>query len=519
MAEVLSLEGVSKSFGGSRVLRDVNLRVRAGEVHALVGENGSGKSTLVKILSGYHRADSLSRAAIGGVEVRLPLSGTMASRAGLGFVHQDLGLLDSGSVVENLLLGRFHMRLAWRIPWAAERRRTRRILDHYGLGEVRPTDLVGSLGGAQRAMLAVARAALALNRETHATSTPPAGGLLVVDEVTAYLPEDAVRRVLDTFRRTANLGFGVLLVTHRLEEVFAAADWVTVLRDGAVARSCAVKEVTRNELVGLMIGRVLDEGRLSVPPPASPRPAPRAAVEVSELSCDKVRGVSFAVGPGEVVGLTGLVGSGFESIPYAIFGAVRAEGALTVRGDHLRLHGLTPRRALDAGVALIPAGRLSRGAVGSATVAENMSLLTATRLWRRGFRGPREEVRRAVDMIERFDIRPGSPNIELARLSGGNQQKAIIAKWLTSDASLFVIHEPTQGVDVGAKGEILRAIRSLAETGKAILVASADQVDLARVCDRVLVLRDGGIHSELTGAHVTETNITAAAHGLSVAVA
>lgn len=519
MGDVLLLEGVSKSFGGSRALLDANLRVRAGEVHALVGENGSGKSTLVKILSGYHRADGLSRAIVGGLEVRLPLSRAMASRVGLGFVHQDLGLLDSGSVVENLLLGRFHTRFAWCIRWPAESRRARRILDRFGLEDVRPTDLVGALGGAQRAMLAVARAAEALNRESESHGVPALGGLLVVDEVTAYLPDDAVQRVLDTFRRTANLGFGVLFVTHRLEEVFAAADWVTVLRDGAVARSCAVKDVTRSQLVGLMIGRALDEGRLGVEATASLGRVSGAVVEVRDLACDKVKDVSFEVRPGEVVGLTGLVGSGFESIPYAVFGAVHAEGVLAVGPRRLALRGLTPRRALDAGLALIPAGRLTRGAVGSATVAENMSLLTAKRLWRRSFRGPHDDAVRATSLIERFDIRPRSPHAELGRLSGGNQQKAIIGKWLTSEGTLFVIHEPTQGVDVGAKGEILRAIRRLSEAGKAVLVASADQVDLARICDRVLVFRDGGIHTELIAAQVTETNITAAAHGLSGAVA
>jgi ribose transport system ATP-binding protein len=369
-------------------------------------------------------------------------------------------------------------------------------------------------------MLAVARAVEALNRETAVHGTPALnGGLLVLDEVTSYLLEDDSRRVLDTFRRTTELGFGVLFVTHRLEEVFAIANWVTVLRDGAVMRSCAVKDVTRSSLVGLMIGRVVDEGRLSAPALGSRGEVQGAVAEVSDLSCDRVKDVSFAVRAGEIVGLTGLVASGFELIPYALFGAVPAQGVLTVGGKRLALRGLTPRRALEAGLALIPAGRLTRGAVGTATVAENMSLLAASRMWRRSFWGPHEEAIAVASLTNRFDIRPRNPHIELGRLSGGNQQKAIIAKWLTSAASLFMVHELTQGVDVGAKGEILRTIRSLGEAGKAVLVASADHGDLARVCDRVLVFRDGAIFSEISGAQLTEAHISAAAHGLSGAVA
>lgn len=512
--DALCIEGLSKSFGANLVLRNVDLRVGAGEVHALVGENGSGKSTLVKVLSGYHKADSLTSATVGGADVRLPLSRTMASKVGLGFIHQDLGLLDSASVTENLLLGSYRTGLAWRIPWAAEHSRVAAILERFGLEDVRPSDLVGSLSAAQRAMVAVARAVEALHPEVQPSAGVAANGLLVVDEVTAYLPDDAVRQVLATFKRTAELGLGVLFITHRLEEVFEAADRVTVLRDGAVATSCAVKEMTRAELVSFMIGKALDEDRPGDRATVSGARSNDNAVAVEDLSAGEVDGVSFEVAPGEIVGLTGLVGTGFEVIPYALFGALPADGLLRVGPRSLRLRDLTPRQALEAGVALIPAGRLSRAAVGIATVAENMSLVTAGRLWRLGFKGPRAEASEARKLIDQFSIRPASPEAPLVRLSGGNQQKAIIAKWISSPASLFIIHEPTHGVDVGAKGEILRAVRNLAEAGKAILVASADQVDLARVCDRVLVLRDGGIHQELTGVQVTETNILAAAHGL-----
>lgn len=512
--DALCLEGVSKSFGANVVLRDVSLQVRAGEVHALVGENGSGKSTLIKILSGYHKADTVSKAAVGGVDVRLPLSRVTASKVGLGFVHQDLGLLESASVTENLLLGRYDTKFAWRIPWAAQHRRTAEILDQFGLEDVHPTDLISSLSGAQRAMVAVARAVQALHRSATPTEGTVTTGLLVVDEVTAYLPDDAVRQVLATFRRTADLGLGVLFVTHRLEEVFGSADRVTVLRDGAVAASCELANVTRPQLVSLMIGKALDEDKPKGPGPGPSDRRTEAVVKVRELSFGEVERVDFSVRYGEVVGLTGLVGTGFEAIPYALYGATRADGYLMIGARTLALRELTPRQALDAGVALIPAGRLLRGAVGAATIAENMCLITANQLWRLSFRGPRHEAARAKQLIDRFGIRPAYPDAPIGRLSGGNQQKAIIAKWLSSQADLFIIHEPTQGVDVGAKGEILRAIRNLGEAGKAVLVASADQVDLARVCDRVIVLRDGGIHSELSGRQLSESNITAAAHGL-----
>jgi len=514
MANALLLEGLSKAFGGNRVLRAVDLRVKGGEIHALVGENGSGKSTLVKVLSGYHAPDRLACAQVNGVDVRLPLPAGAAARAGLAFVHQDLALIESASVLENLFLGSLETKLGWRVPWRHEVLRANNVLARFGLGSVDPLQVMERLDGAERAMVAVARAVTALDRAERPGSGQASRGVLVVDEVTAYLPEDAVRRVLGTFRSTADLGFGVLFVTHRLEEVFSTADSVTVLRDGAVVHSSSVKAVTRQELVSLMVGRDLDEEAEVGAREVGAVGGEQAALVIENLEAGAVTDVSIRVLPGEVVGLTGLVGSGFESIPYALFGAAPANGRIRIGRQRASLRGWTPRRAMRAGLALVPAGRLTRGAVGTATVGENMLLLSARRLWRHGFISPAAERAAAESLMRQFDIRPPLSDIELGRLSGGNQQKAILAKWLTSGASAFLIHEPTQGVDVGAKGQILGTIRGLGNAGKALLVASADQVDLARVCDRVVVFREGRIHSELSGSGITEARISAAAHGI-----
>jgi ribose transport system ATP-binding protein len=492
---VLEAAGLSKTFGDRTVLRDVGLRVMPGEIHALVGQNGSGKSTLIKILAGYHAPDEGGSLWVRGRRVTLPIGPGEGARVGLAFVHQDLGLVDGATVTENLRLTRYETRAGWMVNWREERRRTGQALARFGLA-ISPDAVVSSLTAVQRALVAILRALDQLGESDE-------GAMLVLDEPTAYLPRDGIDQLFEAVREVAGSGIGVMFVSHRLEEVFALTDTVSVLRDGNLVTTAPTKTFDESSLVREILGSTLADLY-----PSEHQAGTKVAADVTGLTVKGLDDFQLQLKEGEIVGLTGLLGMGWERVPYLVFGAERAAGGtLRIDGRHWNLRDLSPHDARAAGVALIPGDRQRAGVVPDATVRENVTLATLGEYFDRAtLRHGRERVG-AVELLEQFAVSPADPENAMANLSGGNQQKVLVAKWFARSPRVVFMHEPTQGVDIGARRGIFLKIREIAETGAPLVIASSEYQDLARLCHRVLVFRDGRVVSELSGSQLSERGI------------
>jgi ribose transport system ATP-binding protein len=497
---------ISKRFGRTRALDDAELRLFAGEVHALLGENGSGKSTLVKVLSGIHEPEPEGVLEMYGRPLSLPLSPARCRELGLSVVHQELGLADDLSVADNLLLPELAVSRSWWLSPAARRRRARRLLSRLDLG-IDPSARVGALEPAERAQLALARAVGEAAEEGHGA----ARGVLLLDEPTAYLAETESERLFELVRAVAAEGAAVLLVTHDLDDALRSADGVTVLRDGRTVAQESTRRLDRGRLLELVIGRPIE------PSPAAERTPAQAgaAVTVADLSGGGLSRLTLEIQAGEIVGLTGPPGSGFEQVPAFLFGAAPAQsGRLRVGGRALDVRSLRPDTAVAAGIALVP-GDQRHGSVASLSLTENVTLPTLGRYG--GALLDRRRMRTDTSgLIERFDVRPARPELALGALSSGNQQKAVLAKWVALEPSLLLLDEPTRGVDVGARRRITALVRELAARGACVLCASADHEQLASLCDRVLVFAGGGPARELIGAEVTEERIATECHRIGL---
>lgn len=496
-ASIIDARGFSKTFSGRRVLRDVDLAVAPGEIHALVGQNGSGKSTFIKILSAYHAPDPGATLSVRGRRVELPLAPDVPGRLGLSFVHQDLGLFEDGSVLENLLVGQYRTSAGWRIPWRSERARARSILMALG-PDVDPDAPLRTLSEVDRTVLAIARA----------LSRMPAseGALLVLDEPTARLPHDSVEEFFARVRTIARRGHAVLFVSHRLDEVVELADRVTVLRDGGVSAHLERAELSVPRLVHAMLGEDLGEAHPDHDPGSG-----EVILHVDGLSGGAVERFDADLHRGEILGLTGLLGMGHDRIPYLLFGASPATAGRVTVGDRvLDAPAMTPRRSIELGIALLPGNRARDSGVGDATTRENMTLATLRSYFRDGWLRHTEERRAVLATMDAFEVTPLEPDAPMSTLSGGNQQKALLAKWLAVRPRVLLLDEPCHGVDVGAKRQILRLLAdAAANDGMAIIVSSVEASDLAELCHRVLVMRRGRIVSELRGSSVTTDRIAA----------
>jgi ribose transport system ATP-binding protein len=491
LAPALEARHISKGFGGTRALDAASIELRRGEVHALLGENGSGKSTLIRILAGFHAPEPGGELRVGGEHVPLPLPPGRSRELGLRFVHQNLGLIPSLSVVENLRLDELAGSGRRHISWRHERERARASLARAGV-DIDPRAIVDDLTPLDRARLAIVRA----------VETAP--DVLVLDEPTAFLPRSERERLFALVRAVAASGGCVLLVSHDLAEAREVADRITVLRDGRVVGNADARSIGTAELVELVIGRrlgALDER------PAPVRLQDGEPIRIAGLSGETAGNVTIHLRTGEVVGLAGLAGSGFDEVPHLLFGAGACRaGHLTLRGEH-DLTLMTPRRALALGMALLPADRTRDGAVEKLSVEANVSLHLLDRY--SGARGldRRRLLRDATALLEEHRIRPSQPRARFETLSGGNQQRALLAKWLQGSPSLLLLEEPTRGVDVGARHEIAAAMRRLAGSGIAVLCASMDHELLAATCDRVLIFVGGAVALELGGDDVTKKGI------------
>lgn len=498
---------LTKRFAGTAALSNVDLAVAYGEVHGLLGENGSGKSTLIKVLAGVHVPDA-GELRIGGVPVPVPIPLEVRARHGMAFVHQNLGVVPTLSVAENLLLDEIAVDGTSRL-YGQRRRdaRAREILLALGI-DLDPRTPLSRLGAGDRARVAIARA-------THSIEAlaPPGGrsgtgaGILVLDEATASLTKDNVEQLGKLVRSFAARGGAVLLVSHDLDEVLQLTDRVTVLRDGCRVATEATADLSRDRLVELIVGRAV-ESRAARPAAARER---EALVRVRGLASELVQGIDLRIGSGEVVGLTGLLGSGADAVPYLLAGASPARsGTLELAGDAVALSRMSPFQAMRRGIVLVPANRPVEAAIRNLTVAENVELPydRPGRTWVTSG----ALARRSRPKMEDFDVRPRDPTFDMGNLSGGNQQKAILARLFTRDPRLVLLARPTQGVDVGARQQIYGRIRALAP-GRAVLCVSDDHQELLQLCDRVLVMVEGRIAAELGTAELSPETIAEASLG------
>ena len=488
---LLRVRGMSKTFPGLKALDDVSLEVRPGEIVAVLGHNGSGKSTLVKILAGVYNADP---GAV--VEVRDDtgqLATDSAARSELHFIHQDLGLADILSTVENLGLGRTPRgRGLAPVRAAAERRHARELVSRFG-ADFDVTLPVGRLSPAQRAIVAIARAMDGWSRPE---------GVLILDEPTTALQGDEVRILFEGVRRAAQSGAGVVFISHRLDEVLSLADRVVVLRDGRVVASEPTSRLDHDAMVTLIAGRAVAD--LSVNREQGPGDP---VLEVTGISGTEIDGFSLTLRAGEIVGVGGILGSGREQLGPMLFGARhRAGGRVTVTGDELAPSDTVA--AIEAGMAYVAADRRRGGAVMEMTVRENLTL-PAMRPLRRMFGrlDARSERAETHAWMATVGLRPPNPEQPLKLFSGGNQQKVVLAKWLRIRPRVLLLDEPTQGVDVGAKAAIYELILAARDEGAGVLLCSSDTKELVTLCDRVLVLKDGRVVSDVPREQLTEERL------------
>lgn len=494
VAPALRTRGLTKSFGGTRALRGVDLDVRAGSIHAVVGGNGSGKSTLIKVLAGVERADTGTIEIGGHATTAVDHSPRTASTAGLRFVHQDLGIFPALSVTENLALGHgYATTRAGRIDWRAEHRRAAELIGRFGI-HAEPGTPMSHLRPADHAMVAIARA---LQDQDEAS-------VLVLDEPTAALPRAEVDLVFHALRRCATAGHTILFVGHRLDEVLGIADVVTVMRDGEVVSQRPAAGLSAGDLVASMLGNAVDEVTVG----ASPEPAGGPLLSVHGLRAGPLAGVDLDVWPGEVVGVAGLLGSGRSTLLHVLFGDRRASGG-SMAFDGARGFPPTVRAATRSGIALVPEGREIEGTFADLSVRHNLSSAVVRQYWRRWRLAHSAERADAQRLITEFGVHPASDSPPVATLSGGNQQKTLIARWLRRAPRLLLLDEPTQGVDAGARADIHRHVRAATGQGSAALYVSSDFEELALVCDRVVVLSAGRVTHEVRAPAITGESLTA----------
>jgi ribose transport system ATP-binding protein len=528
----VELRNISKVFGSNRALDGVDLRIGTGEVVGLLGQNGSGKSTLVKIMSGVYDPEPGGRMLVGGGEVPLPLPPGQASEIGLSFVYQNLALAPGLTVLENLTLGQRITAGGWHpINWLSEHRTARAVLDRYQVG----LDLdqkTGELAPVDQARLAIVRAAEDLRR--YRARSGGSHSVLILDEPTVFLPEEEIDRLFDLIRTVVAEGAAVLFISHDLAAVQAITERVVVLRDGRVVAEEVTADIDEEALVDLIVGAsasarqaavdtsnvvalVEDERAAELTREAmqsvGDAPGQGESFTVEHLVDERLHDVSFEIGAGEILGVAGLIGSGAEELPYLLFGARQAiSGSLRLGAERLNVGKLTPQRSVRERIALVPADRAVQGLSQGLTLWENITMLVEDEHYRNGIfrRGELEKLAR--DAIDQFLIRPPLAYSMMGTFSGGNQQKALMAKWLIARPRLLLLHEPTQGVDVGARRDIYRFVKAAATLNQmAVLWVTTEFGELAEVCDRVIVLTQGRHTETLAGEELSEEAISAAA--------
>ncbi|ADV09468.1 sugar ABC transporter ATP-binding protein [Mesorhizobium ciceri] len=492
----LDMRGISKNFPGVKALSNVNFAVKFGTVHAVVGENGAGKSTLMKILNGSY-APTSGTIKVGDAEVRMRRPAD-AQALGIRMVHQEINLVPDLTVAENVYLGR--MPGKWTFLRKREMvRAAAAVLDELGAA-INPRERLGNLSISQQQLVEIAKAYAAQPR------------IIVLDEPTSSLSEHETAALFRILRKMRDDGIAIVYISHRLKEVLEIADEVTVLRDGSMIQTRPIKGIKAADMIRLMVGR-----EVSNVFPKSPAAIGKSVLRVEHISDgQRFRDVSFEVRAGEILGLTGLVGAGRTEVARAIFGLSRlVEGTVSVNGREVSIN--SPSQAVRAGIAYVPEDRKGDGVVPGMSVRENISLPILRRLTRFGRISRSADRALARDSVKQFSISPPDGERRISLLSGGNQQKAVIAKWLAAKPSALILDEPTRGVDVGAKAEIHHIIGQLVAGGMAVVMISSELPEILGVCDRVVVMRDGYASEPLLRSELSEERIMALATGEEMA--
>ena len=493
-APFFALEHVSKRYGGVHALRDVDFACDRGSIHAVLGENGAGKSTLMKIMAGVVQPDE-GRMTLEGTPITIP-NPAAANRAGIVCIFQELSLMPELTVADNITLSAPPRRFGL-IDGRAQRRRSEELLARIGCEDIDPSIRVADLPLSRRQMVEIAKA---LGRNPQ---------LLILDEATSALTAADVDRVYRMLFDLKAQNLSILYISHRMHEIEALADRCSVFRNGRHIETFAKGARSHDEIIGLMIGREI-EGQFP-PKPKRPRPAP--FIQIQDLAWEsRLNGVTLEAGRGEIVGLGGLDGQGQKELLLALFGVLRGvRGTVMVEGQPMSLSSPRAAKGGRAHMALVPEDRKSEGLILSMSIADNLSMASLDRLSRGPFIDA-ERTRAAVERaIEQLRIKIGEASDPVSTLSGGNQQKVVLAKWLATNPDVILLNDPTRGIDVGTKQEIYRLMRELADAGACILFYSTDYEELVGCCDRVAVLYDGRIVRELEGETITERNLIASA--------
>jgi ribose transport system ATP-binding protein len=475
----LVVRDLSKSFSGVCVLDAVGFEVGFGEVHGLLGQNGSGKSTLIKILGGVYAPDAGGSVSLAGNSLPLPMPPGDFNKFGIAIVHQALGLVPSLSVTENLLVRRLVRDSNGFINWRKARDDAAALFAEYDV-DIDPSAQVQTLPPVDRALLAIVRAFHEI-----AETAPDGGGLLILDEPTPFLSQKEVDKLFQLVRKAVGSGNSVLFVSHDIDEVMELTDRATVLRNGRVAGSLDTRTSTKPEFISAIVGRHL---HASAHTPTNF--TGESAVLVEGLAGAGVNEFDLELRPGEIVGLTGLIGSGYDRVPYLLYGADRARsGLLRIAGRNVAIYNMTPALAIELGLVLVPADRQSCAVAEGLSIAENLAVPM-------------------LGKIAQFDVKPADSSVLIRSLSGGNQQKVVLAKWFQCNPKLILLDEPTQGVDVGARAQVFEIIRQTTRDGASVVCSSSDHEQLADICDRVFIFSRGVVIASLSGSDVTKSTIS-----------
>lgn len=483
----VEMNNITKSFTGVHALKDVSISVKPGEIHALIGENGAGKSTLMKILSGAYQKDT-GKIKIDGKPVEI-LNPHMGRELGIGIIYQEFALAPDMSVAENIFIGRLGNKIGL-INWTGLYKKTDELIKSIGF-TINPRTLVGDLSVAYQQVVEITKA-LSENVK-----------ILILDEPTAVLAPREVEHLFEVLKKLKAQGVSIIYISHRLDEIFLISDQITVLKDGCVMNTVNPKDVSNDSIINMMIGR-----KLTAMFPKRESKIGEEVFKVEELnSGKKVRNVSFSVRAGEVFGIAGLVGSGRTELARAIFGADRKDsGKITLNNKLLKIK--SPVDSVKYGIGLIPENRKEQGVILSMSIRENLTMPSIKKI--SGIFGvinKRYERKFAQSLIEKLAIKTKNMDSEVAELSGGNQQKVVLAKWFGNDCKFIILDEPTRGIDIGTKVEIYTLINELASTGIATIVISSEMLEIIGICDRVMIMSEGEASGIIKKEDLSEESI------------
>ncbi|QDY71748.1 sugar ABC transporter ATP-binding protein (plasmid) [Qingshengfaniella alkalisoli] len=497
MRPVLELNGITKEFPGVKALSGVDLALYPGQVTALIGENGAGKSTLVKVLTGIHQPTA-GEIRVDGTPTNFP-GATAAAQAGVTAIHQETVLFDDLSVAENIFLGHAPRARFGLIDWKTMNRRAKDILTRVG-ADIDPTIKLRELGIANKHLVAISRA---LSVEAR---------VVVMDEPTAALSQKEIEELYDLVERLKADGKAILFISHKFDEIFRIADRYTVFRDGQMVGSGMMRDTTENKLVELMVGRSVDQ----IFPARSGNPGDEVLTVAGYSHPTEFDDINFTLRRGEILGFYGLVGAGRSEFMQSLFGVTKpSKGALKIDGQVAVVR--SPAEAIRQGIVYVPEDRGKQGAILDMPIFQNVTLPSLGNISKNGFLKLAEEFKRTREYTERLDLRAAALDQNVGNLSGGNQQKVVIAKWLATQPKVIILDEPTKGIDVGSKAAVHEFMAELAAAGLSVIMVSSEIPEIMGMSDRVIVMREGRMAAELDRAKLSPEALVRAAAGLEAA--